>query len=112
MILTFYNGYPDYIGYRQAFLGSGTGPSSYATNGDPTTLQNARRLIDVIFGPVLTLSNNYFVVPYPAATGERQVWYAKWYYAKSSLGTVWTEVSAATDLSRETVVMGGFCGQW
>lgn len=112
MILTFLNGYPDYIGYRQAFAGYGTGPSAYVTGGDPTTLINARRLIDVLFGPALTLSNNYFVVPYPAATGERQVWYAKWYYAKSSLGTVWTEVSSGTNLSGETVQMAGYCGQF
>jgi len=111
MILTMVNGYPDYIGYRQAFAGYGTGPASYVTGGDPVTLSNNRRFIDIAF-PTITLDQSYFLVPYPAATGERQVWTVKWYYAKSSLGTVWTEVSSGTNLSAETAQMGGFCGQF
>jgi hypothetical protein len=111
MILNFNNGYPDYVGYRQMFVGNGTGPASYVTGGDPTTLQNPRRFIDILF-PALTLSQNYFLVPYSAAIGERQVWTVKWLYAKSSLGTLFSEVSSGTNLSAETPEMAGFCGQY
>lgn len=112
MILTMVNGYPDFLGYRQAFCGYGTGPTSYVTGGDPTTLQNNRRFIDVLFGGMLTVSGNYIVHAVPSASGERVTWSAVWYYATSVHGTVGNQVSAATNLSGETVQMGGFCGQW
>ena len=114
MILTFNNGYPDYIGYRQAFLGNGAGPASYVTGGDPTTLQNNRRFIDVLFGGVRSLSGNYIVYGQPSTIGERSTWNTVWYNAKTGLttGTVGEEVTAGSNLSGETVVMGGYCGQW
>lgn len=113
MILIFNNGYPDYIGYRQAFVGHGTGPASYVTGGDPTTLQNSRRFIDILFGGALSLSGNYIVYAEPSSTGERITWNAVWYYAVTGGGnTAGTQVSAATNLSGETVTMGGFCGQY
>jgi hypothetical protein len=107
MILQFFNGYPDFIGYRQAFAGSGTGPASYVTGGDPVTLQNPRRFIDVFFGGALTLSGTYYVLPIPAAAEERTTWKAVWRVTSTN-----AEVGAAVDLSGETVVLGGFCGQF
>jgi hypothetical protein len=110
MILTMVNGYPDYIGYRQAFCGYGTGPASYVTGGDPVTLQNNRRFIDVLFGGMLSVSGNYIVYAIPSASGERTTWSAVWYHANG--GSVGQQVSSSTNLSAETVQMGGFCGQW
>jgi len=107
MILIFNNGYPDYIGYRQAFVGHGTGPASYdATAGDPVTLQNPRRFIDILFIGQ-SLSGTYTVIAKPTAIGERQVWSAFWYTTSGM-----TPVAGATPLNGETVVMGGFCGQY
>lgn len=113
MILTMVNGYPDFIGYRQAFAGYGTGPASYLATGDPVTLQNKRRFIDVLFGGAMSLSGNYLVNAQPSATGERVTWTAQWFYANGAHGgTAGAEVSAGTNLSAETVQMGGFCGQF
>jgi hypothetical protein len=110
MILQFLNGYPDFIGDRQAFAGYGTGPTSYnATTGDLITLQNPRRFIDVIFGGVQTLSGTYTVYPRVSATGERQKWSLHWFV--TATGAEVTTVSA-TNLSGETVQIGGFCGQF
>lgn len=107
MIINFFNGYPDFIGDRQAFAGSGTGPASYVTGGDPVTLQNPRRFIDVLFGGNLTLSGTYFVRAVPAAANERTTWKLKWYVTSTG-----SEVAAAVNLSAETIVLGGFCGQF
>jgi len=106
MILTFVNGYPDYVGYRQLFAGYGNGPASYVTGGDPVTLQNNRRYIDVLFS-ALTVSGTYLVRGIPAAAGERQTWKVKWFVVSTG-----AEVGAAVNLSAETVQMGGFCGQY
>lgn len=107
MILTMVNGYPDFIGYRQAFAGYGTGPASYVTGGDPVTLQNNRRFIDVLFGGAVTVSGTYIVYAKPSTSGERITWNAVWYVAATG-----AQVTANVNLSGETVQMGGFCGQW
>jgi hypothetical protein len=110
MILTMVNGYPDYIGYRQAFAGYGTGPKSYdATTGDVVTLSNNRRFIDVLFGGVQSLSGTYTVFARPSGSGERQTWALHWFTTANM-----TEVTtvSATNLSAETVQIGGFCGQF
>ena len=107
MILTMVNGYPDFIGYRQAFCGYGTGPASYVTGGDPVTLQNNRRFIDVLFGGMLSLSGNYEVKAIPSATGERVTWKAVWFVVSTG-----AQVGSSVNLSGETVQMGGYCGQW
>ena len=110
MILNFINGYPDYVGYRQLFAGYGTGPTSYnATTGDVVTLQNPRRFIDVLFGGAQTLSGTYTVFARPSATGERQKWSLHW-FVTATMAEV-TTVSA-TNLSGETVQLGGCCGQY
>ncbi len=106
MILTFNNGYPDYVGYKQIFLGNGNGPASYVTGGDPVTLQNNRRFIDILFDG-MTLSGTYFVRGQATTIGERTTWKAVWFVTSTG-----AQVSAATNLSGETVVMGGYCSQW
>jgi hypothetical protein len=112
MILTFNNGYPDYIGYRQAFVGNSLGPASYTTGGDTVTLQNSRRFIDILF-PAYSLDGNYVLVPVPNMAGERATWKVIWYYTPwSSVGTPNDQVPGATNLSGVTVEMGGFCGQY
>lgn len=110
MILTMVNGYPDYTGYRQSFAGYGTGPTSYnAITGDVVTLSNNRRFIDVLFGGVQSLSGTYTVQARPSASGERVTWALHWFV--TATGAEVTTVSN-TNLSGETVQVGGFCGQW
>ena len=107
MKLTLLKGYPDYVGKRQIFCGTGIGPTSYtqkASGGDVITYPPFQNYIDVIF-PAMTLSGTYIVYPYPAAVGPRQVWALKWVTASTG-----AEVSAAVDLSAEKVQFGGFGG--
>src|SRR5438552_3159133 len=65
MQLTLLNGYPDYIGKRFAFCGSGTGPKSYvqkASGGDPISVPRFQNYVDVIF-PALSLSGTDVELP-------------------------------------------------
>ena len=109
MILTMVNGYPDFIGYRQSFCGSGAGPASYSqTTGDPLTLSNNRRFIDdVASGWKLSLSGNYYVRPWVQVAGERQAWTLLWYVTATN-----AQVANGINLAAETVVLSGFCGQF
>jgi hypothetical protein len=107
MQLTLLNGYPDLIGKRFAFCGSGTGPSSYvqkASGGDPLSVPRFQNYIDVAF-PSLSLSGTYVVYPYPSAVQERATWSLMW--VTRSTGA---EVASSTDLSAESVQLGGFGG--
>ena len=114
MQLTFLHGYPDYIGKRFAFCGFGKGPKSYAVKtgsastaeggGDVVQIPRFQNYFDIIF-PAMSLSGTYLVYPYPVASGPRQTWSLKWVTASTG-----AEVSAATDLSAETVQLGGFGG--
>src|SRR5262249_49880284 len=98
------------------FCGFGKGPSSYVQKtGSATTAQGGGDVVinprfnnyfDVIF-PAMSLSGTYIVYPYPVASGARQTWALKWVTASTG-----AEVSAATDLSAETVQLGGFGGQY
>ena len=107
MQLTLLKGYPDYVGKRQIFCGSGVGPTSYvqkASGGDPIVYPPYQNYIDVLF-PAMSLSGTYIVYPYPSAVGARATWALKWVTASTG-----AEVSAAVDLSAEKVQLGGFGG--
>lgn len=107
MQLTLLHGYPDRVGKRLIFCGSGVGPSSYvvkASGGDPISIPAFQNYADVIF-PAMSLSGTYIVYPYPSAVGPRATWSLQW--VTKSTGA---EVSTTTDLSAEKVQLGGFGG--
>ena len=112
MVLALLQGYPDFVGKRQIFAGSGNGPASYVTGGDPVTLSNPRLYIDVLMGGVLSVSGNYVVYVVPSGVGERQTWKALWFNATAVHGTVGAQATAASNLAAEQVQLGGFCGQY
>ena len=102
-----FHGYPDRIGKRFAFAGSYTGPSSYATGGDPVTLNQFNNYIDSIESSgVLSVSGTYTVRAIPSAAAPRATWKLKWYAA----ATPQTEVTAAVDLSAESFIISGLGG--
>lgn len=113
MKLTFLHGYPDLIGKRYAFCGTGTGPTSYVQKtsspsggGDIVQAPRFQNYFDVIF-PAMSLSGTYVVYPYPVGSGARQTWALKWVTISTG-----AEVTAATNLSAETVQLAGFGGNY
>ncbi len=107
MILSLYKGYPDYIGRRQAWAGSGVGPASYSqTTGDVLQLTGFQQYVDSVNGS-MSVSGTYFVRAKPSNAGPRQAWSLHWYTASSG-----AEVSNAVNLSGETVVLSGFGGSY
>ena len=99
MNITLLKGYPDFIGKRAAWAGFGSGPSSYATGGDPIALPLANYYIDTIFSSVYTVSGNYQVIPIASGVGARQTWKLKWLPAAQSDADVPLGLSAASTAS-------------
>jgi hypothetical protein len=100
--------YPDFIGRRQAFVGVATGPTSYSqTTGDPVSLSNTRLYLDAPTGTDLSVSGNYSLSYQPLTTGPRNKWIARWYVASTG-----AQVANGVNLSAETTVVAGFCGQF
>jgi hypothetical protein len=106
MQITLLQGYPDYIGKRQALCGSGVGPSSYTTGGVSVTFNRYSQYVDILF-PALTISGTYYVWPIPSGVGERQTWSLKFVVVATG-----AEAAAATDLSGESVQIGGYGGTY
>ena len=99
--------YPEFVGRRALFVGSGTGPSSYTTGGDPVTLNLPNYYIDFLCGGVATTDGDYWVVAVPSGAGTRQTWSVIWY----TIGTI-TQVAATTNLSAHTLQRAAFVGQF
>ena len=110
-LLALFHGYPDYIGKRFAFAGNYVGPKSYtntsniATTGDPVSLPGFQNYIDALDFSSVSLSGTYLVRFRPSQAGPRASWFGVWYTISSG-----TEVTNATDLSGETVLVQGFGG--
>lgn len=104
MQLALFQGYPDYIGKRLALCGSGSGPASYATGGDPIAYARFGNYIDSL-NPAISVSGTYLIYPIPSAASVRATWKAKWIVASTGL-----EVAAATNLSGESVILSGYGG--
>ena len=105
MNLNLYPGYPDRIGKRFAFAGWGIGPTSYnTTTKDPIALPGFQNYIDVLHGAI-TVSGTYQLRAIPSGKGPRATWKLVWVTASTQ-----TEVTAATNLSGETVILGGLGG--
>jgi hypothetical protein len=101
--------YPDFVGRRMIFAGSGGSlPSLYSrTTGDPVTLSNPRLYIDLAFSGMQTTDGTYYLQARPAGTGARSAWSYHWFVTATG-----AEVANGVSLSAESVVVGGFCGQF
>lgn len=107
MNITLLKGYPDLIGKREAFVGFGSGPSSYLqSTGDPLVSPKFQFFFDAVFS-AMSVSKTYYVRFYPSGTGARQTWIAKWYVVATG-----AETADAVNLSAEKVQIGGFGGSY
>ena len=101
--------YPNWIGNRQVFVGTGYGPASYSTaTGDILTVSFVPFNIDSVLAPVISVSGNYIVIPKPVAVGKAGGWALFWYNFSTTGTPAWTVASG--NLSAEQVqiaVVGG-----
>lgn len=108
MQLTLLKGYPDLIGRRQAFCGTGTGPAIYnATTGDPVIVPGYERYIDIVLEVPQDPTGTYYAVARPSLAGARATWSLFYYNASNS-----TAVGNATNLSAVSFVIAGFMGEY
>ena len=105
MQLTLLPGYPDRVGKRLVWAGYGKGPASYATGGDPIALPGFQNYIDSIQSGGLSVSGTYYVRAIPSVGGIRPTWKLVWIVASTN-----AQVANATDLSAETIQLGGLGG--
>ena len=107
MNLTLLKGYPDNIGRRKAFVGSGAGPTSYSqTTKDVLNMPLFGNYFDVVTGAA-TVSGTYIVRPIPSAASARATWKLTWVVVATG-----AEVANGIDLSAERVLLSGFMGQY
>ena len=108
MLLTLMPGYPDLIGRRAAFVGTGTGPTSYTggtTGGDPITIPG--KYLDVVLEVPQDPTGTYYAVARPSFAGPRATWVLRYYATSNSV-----EVSNSTNLSAVNFVVSGFYGEY
>lgn len=101
--------YPNWIGNRQVYVGTGSGPTTYdAVNGDALSVSFTPFFIDSVIGaPTISKSGNYIVIPKPITTGQGATWALYWYAFVKATGAI---SAASGNLSAETVqvsVIGG-----
>jgi len=112
MLLTLLKGYPDRIGKRFAFSGSGLGPASYVntgtatTSGDPVAIPAFQNYIDsILSGGSLSVSGNYYQRPQSSGAGPRATWVLRYFVTSTN-----AEVANNVNLSAETFIVSGFGG--
>lgn len=108
MQLALFKGYPDLIGRRQAFCGSGAGPISYnSTTGDPISVPGYERYVDIVLEVPQDPTGTYYAVARPSIAGARATW-SLFYYAASNSAAV----GNATNLSTFNFTVAGFMGEY
>lgn len=108
MKLTLFKGYPDLIGRRQAFCGSGPGPSSYSqATGDPLSLTAYERYFDCVNETPQDPTGTYFAQARPTLAGARATWSLHWYVVSTG-----AEVANGVNLSTFNVIVSGYMGEY
>lgn len=99
--------YPDFVGRRAIFVGSGVGPVlSSSTVGDPITLDLPSYYIDAILAGSST-DGTTFIQAFPNGVGPRATWSCFYYTAATPTAPI-----NATNLSTKTFVVAAFVGQF
>ncbi|CAN5951053.1 unnamed protein product [Sphagnum jensenii] len=95
--------YPDFVGKRAIFVGSGTGPTN-ATNPDPVSIAIPSYYVDSILSGA-SIDGLYYIQGFPTATGPRNTWNLVYYSAS-------TGAKQTGNLSGSTFVVSAFVGQF
>jgi hypothetical protein len=111
MNVTLFHGYPDRIGKRAAWAGTGNGPASYTGGSSPTDtlLLNAglQFYIDSVAEVSISVSGTYYSIAQPSTAGIRATWFLRYFTASSG-----AEVGNSTNLSAEKFILSGFGGYY
>ena len=105
--------YPNWIGNRQVFVGTGYGPASYnQTTGDLLSVSFTPFNIDAVLGVAVTTDNTYIGIPVPVAVGNAQGWTIFWFAFVSTVGgtAAWTALGSGSSIATKQVqltVVGG-----
>jgi hypothetical protein len=94
--------YPEFIGRRGVFVGSGAGPTSAAT-ADAVSVAVPNYYIDSVLGGAST-DGNYYVVGFPNGVGPRATWSLLYYNTSGTRQT--------GNLSGSTFVVTTMVGQF
>jgi hypothetical protein len=108
MNVTLFHGYPDRVGKRSIWVGSGNGPASYVGGSAPTDqiiINQFQFYIDAITEISVSVSGTYYAIAQPSVAGVRANWFLRYYTASTG-----AEVSNATNLSAEKFIISGFGG--
>lgn len=108
MQLSLLKGYPDLIGRRQAFCGSGAGPSSYSqTTGDVVAVTGYEKYFDIVHNTPQDPTGTYYAQARPSAVGPRATWSLHWFVVSTG-----AEVADSTDLSTYSLQVDGLMGEY
>lgn len=106
MQVTFLKGYPDLIGRRQAFAGSGAGPASYSqTTGDVLASPGYDKYYDCVNNTPQDPTGTYYAQARPSAVGARATWSLHWFVVATG-----AEVANAVNLSTFNLQVSGLLG--
>ena len=107
MLLTLMPGYPDLIGRRAVFVGTGVGPAVYnSTTGDIITIPG--KYIDIVLEVPQDPTGAYYAVARPSFAGPRATW-ALHYFPSTSASEV---ANNSTALAAINFVVSGFYGEY
>jgi hypothetical protein len=111
MNVTLFHGYPDRVGKRSIWAGTGNGPASYTGGNSPTdqVLLNAglQFYIDCVTEVTISQSGTYYAVGQPTTAGIRSNWFLRYFTTTNG-----AEVGNSTNLSAEKFVLSGFGGYY
>ena len=100
--------YPNLIGNRQVFVGTGSGPASYSSTATDTIALSYPFQIDAVLGPAISTDGSTIAVPYPTTAGNPSTWVLRYYTFTVATGA-WGAITT-TDLSAKVfqlAVLGG-----
>ncbi len=111
MNLTLLSGYPDLMGRRMAFCGTGSCPSTYTaaagpplTGGDTLTIAGYETYIDCVLEIPIDPTGYYYAIAQPSFNGPRATW--KLFYYNAATGALIT--TAPATLTGTTFLISGF----
>ena|SRR6516162_5399103 len=121
MQVTLFHGYPDNIGKRQAWAGTGNGPASYTGGNSPTDtiiIDRFQFYIDSVSEISISASGTYYAIAQPgtvpiATAGQsslnnpRSTWFIRYFTTATG-----AEVGNSTNLSAEKFTLSGLGGQF